>query len=325
MRIKLVSAKALILIIAAMRSAHAATTVDESDSINRAYVLEAHGDFAGAITILTPIANSPSAGLSDETKGIVLNLLGSAYRVTDNFAEAQRCYEKAIAILRRDPSSQSELASSIDNLGSLEASLGHSAESERLSKRARKIYIALDDHAGLARVSTSLAVIAMQRDDRSAVRNYLVQALQEAQLAGDLDDDQIASMNGVHGWLALKDGNPQSALSFFDNAIAHWARLHGPGSCQVATGMVLRAQAYEKNRDFKDASTDLEQAENIFATELGENSTLYWSAVLDQAVLLKHEGHEREARSLEIRATSALNNIERETCVNCTITAQAFR
>jgi hypothetical protein len=143
-----------------------------------------------------------------------------------------------------------------------------------------------------------LAIIAMQKDDRSAVRSYLVQAFQEAQLAGALDDDQIASMNGVQGWLALKDGNPQSALSFFDNAIAHWARPHGLGSCQVATGLVLRAQAYEKEGDFIDASTDLQQAEDIFATKLGKNSTLYWSAVLDQAALLKHEGHEREARSI---------------------------
>jgi tetratricopeptide (TPR) repeat protein len=325
MRIKLVSTKALILIIVAMRSAHAAAPVDESDSISRAHELEIHGDYAGAIAILAPIANSPSMGLSDQTKGMVLNLLGSAYRVTDNFAGAQHCYEKAIAILRRDPSSQSELASAIDNLGSLEESLGHSVESERLRKRAWKIYAALDDHAGLTRVSTSLAVIAMQRGDRSAVRSYLVQALQEAQLAKNLDDDQIGSMNSVQGWLALKDGNPQSALSFFDNAIAHWARLHGPSSCQVATGMVLRARAYEKEGDFIEASTDLQRAQSIFATNLGENSTLYWSAVLDQAVLLKFEGHEREARSLEISATSALNDIEREACMNCTITAEAFR
>ncbi|MFZ0301875.1 MAG: tetratricopeptide repeat protein [Terracidiphilus sp.] len=168
-------------------------------------------------------------------------------------------------------------------------------------------------------------MIAMQRNNRSAVRSYLVQALQEAQLARDLVDDQIASMNGVQGWLALKDGNPQAALSFFDNAIAHWARLHGPGSCQVATGLVLRAQAYEKEGSFKDASTDLQRAENIFATELGENSTLYWSAVLDESVLLKQEGRIREARSLEMSATSALTNIERQACVNCAITAEAFR
>ena len=325
MRIKLVLARALILIMGAMRSAHAAAPNDESDSIRLAHVLSVHGDFAGAITILSPLANSSSAGLSDQKRGMVWSLLGSAYQITDNFAEARHCYEKAIAILRRDPSSQSELASAIDNFGSLEESLGNSVESARLRKRARKIYVALDDHAGLVRVSTNLAVIAMQRDARSAVRRYLGQALQESQLTRDLDDDQIASMNGVQGWLALKDGKPQLALSFFDNAIAHWSRPHGSSSCQVATGMVLRAQAYEKNGNFKDASTDLEQAENIFATELGANSTLYWSAVLDQAILLKHEGHDREARSLEIRATSALINIERETCVNCTITAQAFR
>jgi hypothetical protein len=170
-----------------------------------------------------------------------------------------------------------------------------------------------------------LAVIAAQSDDRSAVRSYLAHAVQESQLAKDLDDDQIASMNDVQGWLALKDGKPESALSLFDDAITHWARRHGLSSCQVAMGLVLRAQAYENGGNFIDASTDLQQAENIFATKLGENSTLYWNTVLHQATLLKHEGHEREARSLEKSATTALNNIEREACVNCTVTAEAFR
>jgi tetratricopeptide (TPR) repeat protein len=325
MRMKLVSAKALILIIAVMRSAHAAAPDDESDSIRRAYLLQVEGDFSDAIEILAPIASSPSAALPDQQKGMVWNLLGSAYQITENFARARYCYEKAIAILRRDPSSQAELASAIDNLGSLEQSLGHSADSERLRKRAWKIFAALDNHAGLARVSTNLAVIAAQRDDRTAVRSYLAQAVQESQLARDLDDDQIATMNDVQGWLALKDGKPQSALSFFDDAIAHWARRHGSSSGQVAMGLVLRAQAYENGGNFIDASTDLQQAENIFATKLGENSTLYWNTVLHQAILLKHEGHEREARSLKKSATSALNNIEREACVNCTVTAEAFR
>jgi tetratricopeptide (TPR) repeat protein len=325
MRIKLGFAIALILITAAIGSAHAVAPDDEIDSIRRAYVLKDHGEFAGVIAILAPIANSPSAGLSDQNKGMVFSLLGSAYQITDNFAAARHCYEMAITILRSAPSSQSELASVIDNLGSLEETLGHSAESERLRERARAIYVALDDHAGMVRESTSLAVIAMQRKDRSEVRSHLVQALQEARLARDLDDDQIASMNGVQGWLALKDGNPQSALSFFDNAIAHWTRPHGSSSCQVATGLVLRAQAYEKEGDFVDASADLQRAEHIFAAKLGENSTLYWSAVLDQSVLLKHEGRAREARSLEISAKSALNNIVRESCVNCTTTAEAFR
>jgi tetratricopeptide (TPR) repeat protein len=322
---KLISAKALILIIAATQSAHAASADDESDFIHRAYVLQVQGDFAGAIAILAPIATSPSVGLTDQKKGMVWNLLGSTYQVTDNFARAQDCYEKAIAILRRDPSTRAELASAIDNLGSLEQLLGHSVDSEHLRKRAWNIYAALDNHAGLARVSSNLAVIAAQRDDRSAVRNYLAQAVQESQLAKDLDDDQIALMNDVQGWLALKDGKPQSALSFFDNAIAQWTRRHGSSSCEVAMGLVMRAQAYEKGGDFIGASTDLQQAENIFAAKLGEDSTLYWNTVLDQAILLKHEGHEREARSLKKSATSALNNIERKACVSCTITAEAFR
>lgn len=52
----------------------------------------------------------------------------------------------------------------------------------------------------------------------------------------------------------------------------------------------MSAEANEKDGDFIDASNDLQQAENIFVTGLGENSAHYWSAVLLQAVLMKREG-----------------------------------
>jgi tetratricopeptide (TPR) repeat protein len=73
MRIKLVSARALILIMAAIRSAHAAAHDDESDSIRRAQILSVHGDFAGAIPILAALASSSPAGLSDQKKAMVWN------------------------------------------------------------------------------------------------------------------------------------------------------------------------------------------------------------------------------------------------------------
>jgi tetratricopeptide (TPR) repeat protein len=322
---KLFRAKAMILILAAFHGAHAQNPVDESDAIRRATALKVHGDFAGAIAILAPIAASPSTGLSDEMKGVVWSLLGSTYQISDNFGRAQYCYERAITVLQQLPSAQTELASAINGLGSLEETLGQSTESERLRKRAEKIYEMLDDHAGMARISTSLAIIALRNNDRSAARAYLARALQESRLAHGLEEDDFASMSSVQGWLALNEKKPQLALSFFEDAIAHWTRRHGANSCQVATGMVLRAEAREGNGDFTDASTDIQQAENIFLNVLGRNSTLYWNTVLQEAALLKREGRRRDSWLLEKSATSALGNIERQGCVNCTITAEAFR
>lgn len=314
-----------LIVLCTMLCIRTAAADDNSDLIRRAYALQAHGDYAGSIAILAPMADSPPADLSEVESGTVWNLLGFSYQTLDNFARSRHCYEKAIAILQGTAPGQDQLASAIDNLGSLEELVGRSPESEHLRKRALSIYAALKDDAGVARVSTNLAVIAARRGDRSAASSYLDQALRYSQTARGLDDDDIASMTSMRGWLALKHGDSQSALAFFQDAIGHWTRLHGADSCQVATGLTLRAQAYERSGDFVHASADLQQAEDIFGARLGKDSTVYWRTVLHHAILMKHEGLGRRAQLLEKSARTALRDIEAQACANCSISVQAFR
>ncbi len=313
------------IVLGTMLCIQTAAADDNTDLIRRAYALQAHGDFAGSIKILAPMAESPPAGLSDVEKGTVWDVLGSAYQTVEDFTRSRHCYEEAISILEGVAPAQAQLASAIDDLGSLEELVGHSTESEHLRKRALRMYAVLKDDAGIARVSTNLAVIAALRGDRSATRHYLNQALRYSQNARGLDDDDMASMSSMQGWLALQQKDPQSALSLFQDAIGHWTRMHGAGSCQVATGLLLRAQAYERSGDFIHASADVQQAEDIFAARLGKNSVVYWRTVLHQVVLMKHEGRRREAEAVEKSAKSALSNIEQQACASCSVSVQAFR
>ena len=302
-----------------------AAAENNRDAIRQAWELQIHGDYAASVAILAPLADSPPGDLSAMEKGTVWDLLGSAYETLDNFARSRHCFEQSIAVFQSAAPASPQLASAIDDLGSLEELAGNVLESEHLRKRAIRMYTELKDDAGVARASTNLAAVAAFRGDLSAARHYLDQALRYSQNARGFDDDDIASMMSIQAWLALKGRDSRAAVTFSQGAIEHWTRLHGTASCQVATGLMLRGQAYDNSGDYLHASADLEQAEDIFAAKLGKNSTLYWRAVLCHALLMKHEGRGREAQTLEKSARNALRDITAQTCANCSVSVQAFR
>ena len=97
------------------------------------------GQPKAAIAILEPMLQ---AGVNWEERdlGVAWNVLGSAYLDLEMYDRAERAYQRSIQILRDVPSAQAQYASSIDNLGTLEVSLGHKDQAQALCEKARHIY-----------------------------------------------------------------------------------------------------------------------------------------------------------------------------------------
>lgn len=304
-------------------SVHAASPEDAL--VIRAFGFEQHGDPRAAIAILEPLANSANGTLSGDEKGRIWNLLGTSYQDLEMFEKARYCYEQAIDLLGPIRSNQAEFASALDNLGSVELSMGQLDASERLRKRAQKVYAGIKDHAGLARISNNLAIIAIRKNDRTAARRYSETALKESRNTTTLGDDDIASTVSVQGYLSLLSGNAQAALPAFEAAIDHWSRCHGPDSAQVGVGLVLRSRVYRLGGNLTESATDLQHALSIFAVNPGPKSVLYWATILQQAQVMRDQGLNSPARSLEVQATSALRDIDRQHCGTCTVPVEALR
>ena len=297
-----------------------------NDLIRDAYGLKQHGDFKSAIAILEPIADSTDEELPAEQKGIAWNILGSAYQDLHHLDQARSCYEHSINLLRPIVAAQAQFASAVDNLGSVELEFGRFDNSERLRRKARQIYTRLGDHAGVARTSSNLAVVALRQGADGEARRYIRTALQESARAAGLDDDDIAGMLSVRGRLALIDRNPKAALAFYQEAFERWTQLHGAASYQAGIGLSLRSEAHRLAGDLTDASCDLRNALSIFSSTLGSNSSLYWKTSLQLARVLRDQGLSDEAQAIEEKAANALHdNRDYQSCVACSITAQAFR
>ena len=304
--------------------AQLSTNPSDSKVLERAYALKADGNFAGAIALLRPLAESDAKGPGKEV-GRLYDSLGSVYQDAGDFDNARHWYELAIHTTEKDPGQRQELATSIDNLGSLEENYLQLDVSTRLRLRALQLYRSLGDHQGMARVDTSLAIIAIAERNFRAARKAFDEATRESSAAGNVDEADEASLLCVHGTLELKDGRSSTAVELFTQAVDLWTQQNGKEDLNTTMGLLLRAQALLNEDQVTAGLSDVVHAESIIARSIGTQTGLFWHAKLIEAAALDRQGKMEEARELKTLARSALTAIARGQCANCTIPLEAMR
>ncbi len=294
-------------------------------SIVQAYQLWRSGQPKAAIAVLEPMLQLPSQNFTEEERGAVWDLLGSSYQDLEIFDRARQAYSKAIEILRSAPTAQSQYAAALNNLASMEQTLGQKDSARALCEKARRIYEQLRDPAGIAVASTNLAGLAYAQRDYKTARRSLEIALKEARATTQLKDDDFAFLYSVKSALALHDGRVQEAISSIQAAIDLWIHSHGSSYLMLATAYLLRAQAYAKSGDYSRALADVQHALAIDDINIGKNTVGYLTAKTEYAQILRASGAQEQGARLEKEAGSALAALESRQCNGCTIDANGFR
>jgi tetratricopeptide (TPR) repeat protein len=294
-------------------------------SIVQAYQLWSGGQPKAAIAILEPMLRLDAQTFTEQERGAAWDLLGSSYQDLEIFDRARQAFGKAIETLRSIPSAQGQYAAALDNLATMEETLQQNDSAKALAKKAIRIYEALGDPAGIARGSIDRAAIACAQKDFKTARRSLARAFQEAQATTLLKDDNFAAMYGVKSALALHDGKEEEAISSIQQAIDLWIHAHGPSYLMLATGYLLRAQAFAKSGDYARALADAQHALAIDDVAIGRNTLSYLTAETEYAQILRASGAKEEASRLKKEASSALADLESRQCNGCTIDANGFR
>jgi len=251
--------------------------------------------------------------------------MGAAYQDGGMFREARHCHETAIGILRAVPNGKQELASALDNLGSVENAIGTPESSRSLRESAHRLYAELEDPAGLARTSNNLAVIAIHQEDFKAAKRYAKSAMEYARRAQALDDDDRGALASVSGTIAMHNGDLRTAAEYFSGAIAAWTQKHGEQYWMVGLGYSLRAQAYGEMREQRHAFSDMDRALKVEANSVGKGAALYWRTELLHAGLLRKFGDNASAARLEQTSKTELAQVEREQYTGCVMTVAGFQ
>jgi tetratricopeptide (TPR) repeat protein len=297
-----------------------------STAVMRAHQLQNQGQPKAAIRILEPLVQTDVQALSDTELGVVWNLLGSSYQDLEMYDKARWSYETAVQKLRPILTAQSEYAAALDNLGTLESSLGQLESSKTLCEKARRIYEELGDHKGIAIASSNLAWITLAQKDFKTARRSLARSLAEAQRTTALRDDDVVSLDSVKGLLAEHAGQYREAISDFQQSIELWTRAHGPNGYVLGAAYGFRAQAFAKSGDYARAHSDAEHALAILEAARGKNSLFYLKIEMLYAQILRVSGAREQASRLTREAGSALADLQARQCGGgCTISVEGFR
>ena len=296
-----------------------------TERLARASALNEQGSFRAALDALTPVLDAQGIGAKEAPAGVAWNLRGLALQSLGNRNEARRSYETAIGILRALPDQQALYASALDNLGSLLAEIGQLDASRSLRMQARELFKSLDDHGGMARTSTELALVAMGRGNRKEARNDLADAFREESLVLKPKIGDIAWMYSAQCLEYEREGDPRPALAAIDHAIALWIQLYGANYYLLSAGYSIRGRVFDMLRDYQSAVNDLRHALELLTQNSESDKSVYYLTQISYAQVLRHSGLKREASQMESSARAALEGLRHQQCGGCTVSAASLR
>jgi tetratricopeptide (TPR) repeat protein len=292
-------------------------------SVAQALALERDGRPAQAIVALQTLLDSKS--LDALGTGQAWNILGLSYRDQGNFAYAQYAFEQSIRILEGLPNNTREYGMALDNFGGLLLAMGQPEPAGTMRKKALHVYEKTNYHTGIAIACSGLAGLAFSQKQMRQGRRYMERARQEAQLASDLDDDNLAAIFSMQGWMALLDGDVVATVSAYQHSLDLWRKGHGEEHPFTGWGYILLGNAKAQGGELTSALVDLQTGLAVLDRTLGQQNARYLTAEIAYSRVLDRTGAHTEAARMKTDAERELKDLHRAQCVACSVSAAAFR
>lgn len=288
-----------------------------------AYALEREGKPAPAIVELQTLLDA--GPLDAPGSGKAWNVLALAYEDQGNYVNSQLAYERSIRTFERSPNNVRDYAMALDDFGGLYIVTGQLDLAIKLRQKAFGLYEELSDHAGMTRALTELAGAAFTRQKINEGRRYLEQATKEAQRANDLDDDDLAAIASMQGWLAQLKGDLAASESRYQQSLDLSIKRHGEEHPSVGWGYMLLGRAHADAGDLTTALAEMKRGRAVLGRTLGGQNPKYLAAEIAYSHVLDATGAHAEAAQIRTTAERQLKEGLRRQCNGCTITAAAFQ
>jgi tetratricopeptide (TPR) repeat protein len=288
-----------------------------------ALTLEREVQPAQAIAILQPLLDSRL--LDAVATGKAWSILGLAYQDQGDLVSAQHAYEQSIHILEPLPSGIKDYAMALDDFGSLYLAWGQMDMADKIQVKALHLYEKINDHEGISSACSNLAGVALTQKRVHDGREYLERATKEAKMADDLDDDDLAAISSMRGWLAQLDGEFSVAASAYKRSLDLWRKSHGEDHPWTGWGYILLGRAHADAGESTAALTEMQRGLTILDHALGRQNPRYLTAEIAYSRVLDQTGSHTDAVRMRTGAEQALDGFYRSQCVGCTVSAAAFR
>ena len=313
---------AVILALMLVAAAGLSGQVSAQERLARALALEQNGQEEQAIAAIQGLLDSKS--LEAFETGQAWDVLGLAYQNRRDFSSAQHAFEQSLRILENMPAHARAYGMALDNFGEFLMALGQPEEAGRIQEKALHVFEKTNDHASVAIVCSNLAGLAFGQKQVRRGRKYLDRAQKEAQLAS-LDDDNLAAISSMRGWLGVLEGDAVGAVAAYQASLDLWRKRHGEQHPLTGWGYVLLGDAKAAAGELTSALADMRTGLAIIERTQGRQDERYLTAEIGYADVLERSGARAEAAQLKTEAERELQKLHRAQCDGCTISAAAFR
>src|SRR5215472_12975494 len=296
---------------------------DISGKLNDASELSNKGEYKQSLVILEPLAKSASS--ESPEMGRVWILLGSVYQDLGRYPEAQRAYQSAISLFKRQRGREREEEVALDNLGSLYLDMGQPEMSKRLRQQALRLAEAAGDHVAMARLYNNLTAATLQQNGVKEARKCLGRAFAEIKLAPKVGADDLAAINANAGWLSTHDHDYEQASKYYEAALQSWIEQHGMNHQLTGWGFILRGRARVLMGNASQGLEDVKTGLTIIEKAVGTGVPIYFGARLAYADALLAAGSTKEAKTIRSATRRSIDDFMHSTSSVYTISADAFR
>lgn len=291
--------------------------------LTEAYRLEREGEPSSAIVQLRSLLDSKS--LDPAGIGKAWNVLGLAFEDQGDFSASRHAFEQSIQAYEGVPDDASDYAMALDDFGELYVLTGQLDPAVRMMERALHLYEEAKDHAGVARASSDLTGALFTEKKLREGRKDLERALREAQLTNQLDDDDLATLASLQGWLAQCDGELPTSVSKYQQSLDLLRKVHGEEYASTGWGYVLLGQVQAETGDLSGSLAEIVKGLGILGRTLNSQDPRFLSAEIAYSRVLDRAGKRSEAQSIRADAEGQLKTFRSSQCVDCTVSAKAFQ
>jgi tetratricopeptide (TPR) repeat protein len=177
----------------------------------------------------------------------------------------------------------------------------------------------------MTRALGDLAGIAFSRKKTNEGRRYLERAIKEAQLADGLDDDDLAAIASMRGWLAQLDGDLATSVLRYRQSLDLLRKRHGEEHPFVGWSYMLLGRAHADVGESTTALAEMNRGLAILGRTLNSQNPKYLSAEIAYSYVLDATGAHQEAAQMRTSAERQLKEGLSRRCSNCTISVAAFQ
>lgn len=237
--------------------------------------------------------------------GGVWRHLGSLYEDAGRYAESETCYVHAIRLLQPEPAASAELATAIDDLGTLYMMRGDLEQAEYAEQRALAIREAWGIRADLPLSWFHLATLSLREHQFKRARDYAELAVQQIDRKTSPDADEEMNARFVLGSALFRLHKDAEAIAMMESAMDVGRRTYSPDDFPLGFGSFLLGYVYWKSGNATGAAKLMENGAAVVERQLGWRHPVCLSVMTQYARFLRDTHQTAAARAIDDKLKEA--------------------